>query len=102
MLKHCDMSLMKTIEDAITYAAADNFEYEIEAVLEHRPSGPRRTREGLHNKKDYFFKCLWKDLPAGPDNPSWEPWTNESMRSTDAYKDYIQQKDVIADLGAKF
>ena len=102
MLKHCDMSLMKKIEDAIPYAAADNFEYEIESILEHQPSGPRRTKDGLQDKKNYTFKCLWKDLPTGPDNPSWEPWGNESMRSTEAYKDYVQQKDVITSLGAKF
>jgi hypothetical protein len=102
MLKHCDMSLMKKIEDAIPYAAIDNFEYEIDAILEHQPAGPRHTRDGLHDKKSYTFKCLWKDLPLGPDNPSWEPWTNESMRSTEAYKDYMQQREVIADLGTKF
>jgi hypothetical protein len=102
MLKYCDMSLLSKIEDAIPYAAKDNFEYEIETVLDHLPAGPRRTDTGLRNKKDYEFKCLWKDIPLGPDNPSWEPWTNESMRSCEAYQDYIQQSHIIAELGAKF
>ena len=102
MLKHCDMSLLAKVEDAIPYAAKDNFEYEIEQVLDHLPAGSRRTDTGLRNKKDYEFRCLWKDIPLGPDNPSWEPWTNESMRSCEAYQEYVQQSHIIAELGAKF
>jgi transposase InsO family protein len=102
MLKFCDMSLLATIEDAMPYAAKDNFEYEIEAVLAHSPAGPRRISTGLRNKSDYMFQCLWKDLPLNADNPSWEPWTNESMRSCEAYQDYIQQPQIIVELGAKF
>ncbi len=32
MCKRCNMDLFKELEKAIPYAAADNFEYEIEAV----------------------------------------------------------------------
>lgn len=102
MLKFCDMSLMKQVEDAIPYAAKDSFEYEIEAVMSHRPLGPRRTSTGLRNKSDYEFKCLWKDLPLGDDNPSWEPWSNESMRQCEAYLEYTKQQHIIDQLGDKF
>jgi hypothetical protein len=102
MLKFCDMSLMKQVEDAIPYAAKDNFEYEIEAVMSHQPLGPRRTSTGLRNKSEYEFKCLWKDLPLGEDNPSWEPWSNDSMRQCEAYLDYTKQQHIVDQLGAKF
>jgi len=102
MLKYCDMSMLKTVEDALPYAAKDNFEYEIETILLHTPAGPRRTKEGLRNKGLYEFHCLWKDIPLGPDNPSWEPWTNESMRSCEAYREYIDQPHIKAELGANF
>jgi transposase InsO family protein len=102
MLKFCDMSLMSQVEDAIPYAAKDNFEYEIEDVMQHLPAGPRRTAAGLRNKNDYEFKILWKDIPLGPDNPSWEPWSNESMRACKPYQDYIARPEVVAALGSRF
>jgi len=102
MLKFCDMSLLKSVEDAIPYAAKDNFEYEIEAILMHLPSGPRRTAAGLRNKNEYEFQCQWKDIPLGPDNPSWEPYSNESVRTCEAYKEYMAQANVKAELGANF
>jgi len=102
MLKFCDMSLLKSVEDAIPYAAKDNFEYEIEAILMHLPSGPRRTAAGLRNKNEYEFQCQWKDIPLGPDNPSWEPYSNESVRTCEAYKEYIAQANVKAELGSNF
>jgi hypothetical protein len=85
MLKFCDMSLMKTIEDAIPYAAKDSFEYEIEEVLDHRPAGPRKANGITRPKSDYEFKCLWKDVELSDENPSWEPWNNSSLRSCEAY-----------------
>lgn len=102
MLKFCDMSLMQQVEDAIPYAAKDCFEYEVEAVMQHTPAGPRRTADGLRSKSDYEFRVLWKDIPLGPDNPSWEPYTNESFRQTVAYQDYIKRPEVAAALGDKF
>jgi hypothetical protein len=102
MLKFCDMSLMTQVEDAIPYAAKDNFEYEIEDIMRHRPTGPRRTATGLRNKSDYEFKILWKDIPLGPDNPSWEPWTNETIRLCSQYQDYVKRPEVVAMLGDKF
>jgi hypothetical protein len=53
MCKRCNLDLYGALEEAIPIAAADNFEYEIEQVLDHLPAGPRRTDTGLRNKKDY-------------------------------------------------
>jgi hypothetical protein len=102
MLKFCDMSLMRQVEDAIPYAAKDCFEYEIDTIMLHSPSGPRRTSTGLRSKDDYQFKVLWKDIPLGEDNPSWEPYSNESMRKCIPYQEYIKRPEVAAQLGEKF
>jgi hypothetical protein len=64
--------------------------------------GPRRTAAGLRNKSEYEFKILWKDIPLGADNPSWEPWTNETIRLCKPYQDYLQRPEVLAMLGDKF
>ena len=102
MLKYCDMTLLKDVEDALPYASKDSFEYEIEEILSHQPTGPRKVDGKLRNKRDYEFRCLWKDLPLGLDNPSWEPYTNETLRSCEAYKNYVAQPHVVASLGANF
>jgi transposase InsO family protein len=102
MLKFCDMSLMKQVEDAIPYAAKDNFEYEIEAIMQHIPSGPRKTASGTRSKSEYEFKVLWKDIPLGIDNPSWEPYSNESMRKCAPYIEYVKRPEIAAALGDKF
>ena len=88
MLKFCDMSLMSTIEEAIPYASKDSFEYEIAEVLEHRPAGPRKANGVTRPKSDYEFKCLWKDIELSEENPSWEPWSNSSLRTCEAYQLY--------------
>jgi hypothetical protein len=88
MLKFCDMSLMSTIEEAIPYASKDSFEYEIAEVLEHRPAGPRKANGVTRPKSDYEFRCLWKDIELSEENPSWEPWSNSSLRTCEAYQLY--------------
>ena len=46
---------------------------------------------------------LWADLPLEDgENPSWEPWTNTSLRSCEAYKTYCNLPEVVAELGAGF
>jgi transposase InsO family protein len=102
MCKWCDMSMMQQVEDAIPYAAKDSFEYEIEAIMQHTPAGPRKTISGLRNKNEFEFKVLWKDIPIGPDNPSWEPYSNESMRQCAPYQEYLRRPEVVAVLGSNF
>ena len=102
MLKFCDMSLMTKIEDAIPYAAKDSFEYEIAEILTHRPLGPRRVAGTLRPKSDYEFQCLWKDIELSDENPSWEPWTNASLRTCEAYLQYTEDAAFTAIYGRKF
>ena len=102
MLKFCDMSLMSKIEDAIPYAAKDSFEYEVAEVLAHRPTGPRKINGMLRPKSDYEFSCLWKDLELNEENPSWEPWSNASLRTCEAYLQYVQAPEFTGLMGQNF
>jgi transposase InsO family protein len=102
MLKFCDMTLMEKIEDAIPFAAKDSFEYEIAEILSHRPSGPRKVNGLLRPKSDYEFQCLWKDLELSEENPSWEPWSNASMRICEAYLSYTSDPAFIRLYGPNF
>ena len=102
MLKFCDMTAFHIIEEAIPYAAKDSFEYEVAEVLEHRPTGARRTTNKSTPKSEYEFRCLWKDLVEDDQNPSWEPWTNTTLRECEAFKEYLRKPSVIRDLGANF
>ena len=96
------MSLMQRIEEAIPYAAKDSFEYEIAEIIDHRPAGPRKVNGTLRPKSEYEFKCLWKDIELNDENPSWEPWTNSSMRSCDAYRAYTRTPAFTAACGQNF
>lgn len=86
MCKRCNMDLFEKLEDAIEYAATDNFEYEIEAILDHRPRGERKRKR----KDTYEFQVLWRGLERSEDNPSWEPWANESLRASEPMQRYFE------------
>jgi transposase InsO family protein len=102
MLKFCDMSLMTRIEEAIPYAMKDSFEYEVAEILAHRPTGPRKINGKLRPKHEYEFQCLWKDIERGEENPSWEPWTNSSLRTCEAYLQYTGAPSFVAENGQRF
>jgi hypothetical protein len=92
------MDLFETLDAAIPYAAMDNFEYEIEAILDHEPKGERKRRR----KDSYTFQVLWRGIDRSEENPSWEPWANESLRASEPFQLYCRRADVRADLGDNF
>jgi hypothetical protein len=98
MCKRCNLDLFESLEAAIPIAATDNFEYEIEAILDHRPRGERKRRR----KDAYEFQVLWRGLERNEDNPSWEPWSNESLRASEPMQRYCERSDVRAELGKDF
>jgi hypothetical protein len=98
MCKRCNMDLFETLDAAIPYAAMDNFEYEIEAILDHAPRGERKRKR----RDTYEFQVLWRGLERSEDNPSWEPWSNESLRASEPLKAYCSRSDVQAELGKDF
>jgi hypothetical protein len=103
MLKRCDLSHLRSIDEAIPIAAKDSFEYVVQEIQAHRPTGQRRNARGkLRPKSDYEFQVLWRDFPLGEDNPTWEPWDNVSLRSSEPFLEYCARSDVAAQLGADF
>ena len=72
--------------------------------MQHRPAGKRRVPgKRAKAKSEYEFEVLWADLPLEEDsNPSWEPWSNGSLRSCEAYKRYCRLPEVVAELGGDF
>jgi hypothetical protein len=101
-----DLDHFDDIDEAVRYAAMDHLEYEMEAILEHEPKGPRTFRSGnrkvTRKKEEYSFRVLWKDIPQDDSNPTWEPWDNESLRASHLFQEYCRRPDVAAELGADF
>ena len=98
MCKRCNLDMFERVEDAIKWAATDNFEYEIEAVLDHRPRGERKRKR----KDTYEFQVLWRGFERNEDNPSWESYANESLRASEPMRAYCSRSDVILELGRDF
>ena len=100
MCKRCDLSLMSDVDDWLPLAAQDNFEYVIKEVVAHRPATRAQSGRKKRPKSDFEFQVLWADLPEGEDNPTWEPWANQSLRESEPYKTYLQRPEVVSKLGA--
>ena len=103
MCKKVSLDHFDEIEEAVKYAALDHWEYEMEAILEHEPKGPRNYRSGgrkvTRKKEDFSFRVLWKDLPQDETNPTWEPWENQSLRDSFLFQEYCARADVVAEIG---
>jgi hypothetical protein len=106
MLKKVSLEHFDNIEDVVPLAAKDVGEYEMEAILDHQPRGPRvhkvAGRNVRRSKEEYSFKVLWKDWPLDDNNPSWEPWDNQSLRQTHVFEEYCKRAEVAAELGPDF
>ena len=102
MLKRCDLSLMANVDDWLPLAAQDNFEYKVAEVIDHRPKQRGASKGRKMPKKDFEFLVRWADLPEDELNPSWEPWSNSSLRSCEAFEQYCAKPEVISLLGPDF
>ena len=102
MLKRCNLELQSEVDAWLPLAAQDHFEYVISEICGHRPE--KRTLQGRRRrpKSDFEFLVRWADLPEGEDNPSWEPWDNQSLRESEPYQQYLARPEVAAALGADF
>jgi hypothetical protein len=101
MCKRCNLELLSDVDSWLPLAAQDNFEYVIGDVVAHRPERrlPGKRRQP---KSDFEFLVRWADLPEGEDNPSWEPWDNQSLRESAPYATYLSRPEVREALGADF
>jgi hypothetical protein len=102
MCKRCNMELVSEVDAWLPLAAQDNFEYVIQEVVAHRPDARATAGRKRRPKSDFEFLVRWADLPEGEDNPSWEPWTNQSLRESAPYVTYLSRPDVRQALGADF
>ena len=102
MCKRCNLDLMSDVNDWLPLAAQDNFEYVVSEVCDHRPAERSVSGKRKRPKSDFEFLVRWADLPVGDDNPTWEPWANQSLRESEPYKTYLQRPEVISKLGADF
>jgi hypothetical protein len=59
------------LADLKRLAAIDKEEYEVEAILEHRPPGSTRTSKS--KPSDYWFKVKWSGF--SDEENSWEPYS---------------------------
>jgi hypothetical protein len=101
-LKRCNLDQYANVEAVLPVAALDNFEYKVEEVIDHRPKHRSNSKGKKTPKKDFEFLVRWADLPVDEENPSWEPWSNSSLRSCEAYEAYCSKPEVMAQLGADF
>jgi hypothetical protein len=101
-LKRCNLDQYANVEAVLPVAALDNFEYKVEEVIDHRPKHRSNSKGKKTPKKDFEFLVRWADLPVDEENPSWEPWSNSSLRSCEAYEAYCSRPEVTAQLGADF
>lgn len=105
-LRSFNAELMDGPDDFAKVAERDYWDYSVDAILEHRPPGPRRlpASRRLRRKQDYKFLVRYKYLPlsdeAGSENPSWQPY--ECIWNTVALKDYCDRPEITAQLGADF
>jgi hypothetical protein len=100
-----DLSHYRDVNDAIPISLKDSWTYMVESIVEHKPSGPRRTRGGsLRKKSMYSFQVKYALLPEsveiGEENPCWQPW--ENCEHLSALKIYCQKPDVLRELGKDF
>jgi hypothetical protein len=106
MLKKVSLEQFDDIAEVVGCAAKDVWEYEVDAVLDHQPRGPRVRQVGnrrvKRSKEEYSFQVRWKDWPLDDHNPSWEPWANESLRQTHPFEEYCRRPEVVAELGPDF
>jgi hypothetical protein len=101
-LKRCNLDQYANVEAVLPMAALDNFEYSVAEIIDHRPK-QRQTIKGRKTpKKDFEFLVRWADLPEDESNPSWEPWSNSSLRSCEAFEQYCARPEVISQLGPDF
>jgi len=104
-LRSFNVDLMDGPDDFAKAAERDYWDYTVDAIIDHRPSGSRRLpSRRLRKKKDYKFLVRYKYLPlsteAGCENPSWQPY--ECVWNTTALMEYCAKPEVASLLGADF
>jgi hypothetical protein len=103
-LVKCDMSHFRSVQEAIPFALQDEWTYQVDRIMEHRPAGPRRVNGRLRPKHRYEFLTLYKHIPLsqeeGDENPAWQPWNQ--VKHLQAMRTYCHEQNVMSQLGTDF
>jgi len=103
-LVECNMSHFRDVQDAIPFALQDEWTYQVDSILQHKPDGPRRVNGRLRAKSKYEFLTLYKHIPQsqeeGEENPSWQPWSH--VKHLQAMRNCCSQPEVATLLGTDF
>jgi hypothetical protein len=99
-LKVFNLDLLDTEDDLASIAERDDWDYSVDSILQHRPTGRRKRQP----KNSYEFLVQYKYLPPstepGQENPAWQPY--EAVRHCDALQRYCARDDVLPQLGPHF
>jgi hypothetical protein len=68
----------------------------------HRPKMRGTSERRKLPNKDFEFLVRWVDLPEDESNPSWEPWSNTSLRSCEPFEQFCPRPEVTSQLGPDF
>jgi hypothetical protein len=71
------------LQDLRQLAALDKDEYEVEAILEHKPPGPKRPQRV--KPSDYWFKVKWSGF--SDEENSWEPY--QQLKNLKPLEEYL-------------
>jgi len=99
-LRVLNLELLVSEEDLEKAAERDDWDYTLDCIVEHKPTGQRKRRA----KSQYQFLVKYKYIPEsqepGQENPCWQPYS--SVAHTEALQRYCERADVLEQLGRQF
>jgi hypothetical protein len=99
-LKSFNLDLLDSENDLPAIAERDDWDYSVEAILQHRPTGRRRRQPKGSYEFLVQYKYLEPSTEPGQENPAWQPY--DAVRHCDALRRYCAREDVLAQLGTNF
>jgi hypothetical protein len=99
-LKVCILDLLDGEDAMSAVAQRDNWDYTLDSILEHRPTGPRKGRAKSRFEFLVLYKYLERSEEPGQENPSWQPYS--AVTHTEALQLYCARPEVRSQLGSNF
>jgi hypothetical protein len=99
-LKVCVLDLLDGEDAMAAVAQRDNWDYSLDSILEHRPTGPRKSKPKSRFEFFVLYKYLERSEEPGQENPSWQPYS--AVAHTEALQLYCARPEVRSQLGSNF
>jgi hypothetical protein len=99
-LKVFNLDLLDGEEELAAVAERDDWDYSLDSILEHRPTGLRGRRPKSRYEFLVLYKYLERSTEPGQDNPSWQPYS--AVAHTEALQLYCARPEVYRELGTQF